>query len=274
MGETGRIWCGRAKVNLESTPCRCLTTRFVEFFYTNNSISATLTPVRFEVFITQLNAHLPHDQHHFALVSFISFDSFFVVSYASHTRVSWAIWHMMQVAHYRINQNPDGTCFIRAKQLFNSIPELIDHHKTKTSGLPVLLEYAISHLHLVSENQTARRLIVHDALCFLSTFPSIKTPTLSILLILPSTNKATFHMVWTRYCIHKAGKRAVVISKKLEEAWELPRKDIKMGKMLGAGNYGEVYKVRRLSCLFLPLHHSHPFFCACTTAMFLTPTDT
>ena len=172
MGETGRIWCGRAKVNLESTPCRCLTTRFVEFFYTNNSISATLTPVRFEVFITQLNAHLPHDQHHFALVSFISFDSFFVVSYASHTRVSWAIWHMMQVAHYRINQNPDGTCFIRAKQLFNSIPELIDHHKTKTSGLPVLLEYAISHLHLVSENQTARRLIVHDALCFLSTFPS------------------------------------------------------------------------------------------------------
>lgn len=54
-------------------------------------------------------------------------------------------------------------------------------------------------------------------------------------------------MASTRHCIPKAGKRAVVISKKLEEAWELPRKDIKMGKMLGAGNYGEVYKVRSLS---------------------------
>eukprot|EP00036_Acanthoecidae_sp_10tr_P010434 CAMPEP_0182922166 /NCGR_PEP_ID=MMETSP0105_2-20130417/4623_1 /TAXON_ID=81532 ORGANISM="Acanthoeca-like sp., Strain 10tr" /NCGR_SAMPLE_ID=MMETSP0105_2 /ASSEMBLY_ACC=CAM_ASM_000205 /LENGTH=604 /DNA_ID=CAMNT_0025059763 /DNA_START=137 /DNA_END=1951 /DNA_ORIENTATION=+ len=89
-----------------------------------------------------------------------------------------------QVAHYRINQHPDGTCFIRAKQIFTSIPELIEHHKQRTSGLPVILSY----------------------------------------------------------CIPKAGKRAVVISKKLEEAWELPRKDVKMGKMLGAGNYGEVYK--------------------------------
>eukprot|EP00035_Acanthoeca_spectabilis_P021746 m.439974 g.439974 ORF g.439974 m.439974 type:complete len:604 (+) comp18449_c0_seq1:201-2012(+) len=91
-----------------------------------------------------------------------------------------------QVAHYRINQNPDGSCFIRAKQIFTSIPELIEHHKGRTSGLPVLLTY----------------------------------------------------------CIPKAGKRAVVISKKLEEAWELNRKDVKMGKMLGAGNYGEVYKAQ------------------------------
>ena len=41
------------------------------------------------------------------------------------------------VAHYRINQNPDGSCFIRAKQLFGSIPELIEHHTQNTSGLPV-----------------------------------------------------------------------------------------------------------------------------------------
>lgn len=95
---------------------------------------------------------------------------------------------LLQVAHYRINQNPDGSCFIRAKQIFTSIPELIEHHKGRTSGLPVLLTY----------------------------------------------------------CIPKAGKRAVVISKKLEEAWELNRKDVKMGKMLGAGNYGEVYKVQLL----------------------------
>eukprot|EP00037_Helgoeca_nana_P025820 m.286305 g.286305 ORF g.286305 m.286305 type:complete len:602 (+) comp27051_c0_seq1:325-2130(+) len=87
-----------------------------------------------------------------------------------------------QVAHYRINQNEEG-CFIRAKQIFESIPELIEHHKGRTSGLPVILSY----------------------------------------------------------CIPKAGKRAVVISKKLEEAWELSRKDVKMGKMLGAGNYGEVF---------------------------------
>lgn len=91
------------------------------------------------------------------------------------------------MAHYRINQNEEG-CFIRAKQIFESIPELIEHHKGRTSGLPVILSY----------------------------------------------------------CIPKAGKRAVVISKKLEEAWELSRKDVKMGKMLGAGNYGEVFMVRTL----------------------------
>eukprot|EP00038_Savillea_parva_P008563 m.177738 g.177738 ORF g.177738 m.177738 type:complete len:603 (-) comp14407_c0_seq1:150-1958(-) len=89
-----------------------------------------------------------------------------------------------QVAHYRINQNPDGSCFIRAKQLFPSIPELIKHHQGRTSGLPVVLTH----------------------------------------------------------CIPKAGKRAVVISKKLEEAWELNRKDVKMGDILGAGNYGEVFQ--------------------------------
>lgn len=80
-----------------------------------------------------------------------------------------------QVAHYRINQNSDGTCYIRAKQTFNSIPELIEHHQQHHSGLPVLLEYVIP----------------------------------------------------------KAGKRAVVISKKLEEAWELKRSDIVKGTMLG-----------------------------------------
>jgi len=88
------------------------------------------------------------------------------------------------VAHYRINQQADGRCFIRAKQLFNSIPALIDHHKGSTSGLPVVLSMVIPKMHA----------------------------------------------------------KAVVIAKHLEEAWELPRKDIKLGKMLGAGNYGEVYK--------------------------------
>lgn len=88
------------------------------------------------------------------------------------------------VAHYRINQNPDGTCFIRAKQLFNSIPELIEHHTQNTSGLPVILSD----------------------------------------------------------CIPKQHAKAVVISKDLEEKWELVREKITLGKMLGAGNYGEVYK--------------------------------
>lgn len=88
------------------------------------------------------------------------------------------------VAHYRINQNPDGTCFIRAKQLFASIPELIEHHTTSTSGLPVLLSDVIPKMHA----------------------------------------------------------KAVVISKDLEAKWELNRSYIKLGKMLGAGNYGEVYQ--------------------------------
>ena len=38
------------------------------------------------------------------------------------------------------------------------------------------------------------------------------------------------------------GLQAVVISKDLEEKWELVREKITLGKMLGAGNYGEVYK--------------------------------
>eukprot|EP00040_Diaphanoeca_grandis_P023518 m.128105 g.128105 ORF g.128105 m.128105 type:complete len:599 (-) comp29314_c0_seq1:618-2414(-) len=88
------------------------------------------------------------------------------------------------VAHYRINQQPDGRCFIRAKQSFDSIHELIEHHKNSTSGLPVVLSMVIPKMHA----------------------------------------------------------HAIVISKHLDDAWELPRKDIKLGKMLGAGNYGEVYK--------------------------------
>eukprot|EP00039_Didymoeca_costata_P022212 m.3995 g.3995 ORF g.3995 m.3995 type:complete len:586 (-) comp2874_c0_seq1:954-2711(-) len=88
-----------------------------------------------------------------------------------------------KVAHYRINE-ADGQFFIRHKQTFNSIPELIEHHRSHSSGLPMPL----SHI------------------------------------------------------VQKAHASAIVISKKMEAEWELKRDDVSMGKMLGAGNYGEVYK--------------------------------
>ena len=110
------------------------------------------------------------------------------------------------MAHYRINQNPDGSCFIRAKQLFGSIPELIEHHTQNTSGLPVILSD----------------------------------------------------------CIPKQHAKAVVISKDLEEKWELVREKITLGKMLGAGNYGEVYG----NFDIILTHHS----CALTVTVTVTVT--
>jgi len=88
-----------------------------------------------------------------------------------------------KVAHYRINES-GGQFFIRQKQTFGSIPELIQHHQEHHSGLPLKL------MHIVV----------------------------------------------------KAHAKGIVISKKDEETWEMKRSEIKLGKMLGAGNYGEVYK--------------------------------
>lgn len=87
-----------------------------------------------------------------------------------------------KVAHYRINEGSDGRFFIRHKQTFGSIPELIEHHRANSSGLPMPL----SHI------------------------------------------------------VPKAHAKALVISKKMEAEWELKRDDVKMGKVLGTGNYGEV----------------------------------
>jgi len=44
------------------------------------------------------------------------------------------------------------------------------------------------------------------------------------------------------HIVVKAHAKGIVISKKDEETWEMKRSEIKLGKMLGAGNYGEVYK--------------------------------
>jgi hypothetical protein len=46
----------------------------------------------------------------------------------------------------------------------------------------------------------------------------------------------------TEGVIPKAHATAVVVSKSDEEAWELPRPSVKLGKQLGSGNYGEVWK--------------------------------
>lgn len=89
-----------------------------------------------------------------------------------------------KVAHYRINEGSDGKFFIRQKQTFESIPDLITHHQSHTSGLPMVLSNIVP----------------------------------------------------------KAHAKALVISKKLEAAWELNRKDVVLGTMLGSGNYGDVHK--------------------------------
>lgn len=44
------------------------------------------------------------------------------------------------------------------------------------------------------------------------------------------------------HIIPKAHATAVVVSKKDEEMWEIERSHVKLGKQLGAGNYGEVWR--------------------------------
>ena len=90
-----------------------------------------------------------------------------------------------KVAHYRINEQA-GKFFIRQKQTFPSIPDLISHHQEHHSGLPLKLTHIVP----------------------------------------------------------KAHAKGIVISKKDEETWEMNRNEIKLGKMLGQGNYGEVYKAK------------------------------
>ena len=65
-------------------------------------------------------------------------------------------------------------------------------------------------------------------------------------------------------CIPKQHAKAVVISKDLEEKWELVREKITLGKMLGAGNYGEVYG----NFDIILTHHS----CALTVTVTVTVT--